>query len=58
MEISDRLASALHDLVMVTEATRTEPSDRQRARRAIEQASVVAQMAREEGFGTALRQDS
>ena len=51
-EISEELVAALHLLVRATEAARTAPSDRQSARRAIEQASVVSRLAKDEGFGT------
>ena len=51
MEISEDLAAALYQLVQATEAAEATPSDRQAARRAIEQASVVAHLARSEGFG-------
>jgi hypothetical protein len=51
MEISEQLASALHTLVQASAAAEAAPSDRQAARRAIEQATVVAQLARREGFG-------
>ena len=51
MEISEQLAAALHVLAQATEATEAAPSDRQAARRAIEQASVVAHLARSEAFG-------
>jgi hypothetical protein len=51
MEISEYLAEALHVLAQATEAAEATPSDRQAARRAIEQASVVAYLARSEGFG-------
>lgn len=51
MEISDRLAAALGDLVRADEAAKAAPGDRQVARRAIEQAAIVAHVARGEGFG-------
>ncbi len=51
MEISEQLAAALHRLVQAAENAESAPSDRQAARRAIEQASVVAHLARSEGFG-------
>jgi len=51
MEITEQLASALHTLVQASDAAEAAPSDRQAARRAIEQATVVAQLARCEGFG-------
>jgi hypothetical protein len=50
-DISDRLAEALAELVRATEAARSSAGDRQAARRAIEQAAVVARLARDEGFG-------
>jgi hypothetical protein len=49
--ISEELAKALHALVEATEAVEASPSDSQAARRAIERASVVSQLARREGFG-------
>ena len=51
MEISEDLAAALYQLVQATEAAEATPSDRQAARRAIEQASVVVHLARSKGFG-------
>ncbi len=51
MEISEHLAAALHALVRASDAAEASPSDSQAARRAIEQATVVAQLARREGFG-------
>jgi hypothetical protein len=51
MEISEELAAALHLLVRTADVAETAPSDRQAARRAIEQASVVARIAKNEGFG-------
>jgi len=51
MEISEDLAAALHQLVQATETAEAALSDRQVARRAIEQASVVVHLARHEGFG-------
>ena len=50
MEISEQLAAALHRLVQAADTAESTPSDRQAARRAIEQASVVAHLARNEGF--------
>ncbi len=50
MEISDRLAEALDELVRADAATRSRPADRQAARRAIEQAAIVARVAGDEGF--------
>ena len=52
-EISAELTEALAELVRATEAARTSAGDRQAARRAIEQAAVVARLARQEGFGRA-----
>ena len=49
--MSEQLASALHTLVQASDAAEAAPSDRQAARRVIEQAIVVAQLARREGFG-------
>lgn len=57
MEISDRLATALDALVDAAAAADAMPNDRQRARRAIERATVVARVAREEGFGSPDRPD-
>ncbi len=54
MEISERLTAALNLLVRTSEVAEASPSDRQAARRAIEQASVVARLARTEGFGSGL----
>jgi len=51
MEISQQLATALRLLAQTTEVAEATPSDRQAVRRAIEQASVVAHLARSEGFG-------
>ncbi len=51
VEISESLASALHLLVRAAQAAEAAPSNRQLARRAIEQASVVSQIAKSEGFG-------
>ena len=51
LEISRQLASALHALVQTADAAQAAPTDRQAARRAIEQATVVARLARSEGFG-------
>ena len=49
--MSEQLASALHTLVQASDAAEAAPSDRQAARRAIEQATVVSRLARREGFG-------
>ncbi len=51
--ISDELAAALDLLVRYSLAAQGAPGDRNAARRAIEQASVVAMLARREGFGAA-----
>ena len=51
MEITEELAAALHALVDASEAAERTPTDPQAARRAIEQALVVAKLARREGFG-------
>ena len=51
MNISEQLATALTTLVLASDAVATAPSDRQAVRRAIEAATVVAQLARREGFG-------
>ena len=51
MEISEDLATALHDLVRASDAARASPSDRQAIRRAVEQTQLVVQLARGEGFG-------
>jgi hypothetical protein len=53
MEITEHLASALDALVEANEAAERSPSNRQSARRAIEQSKLVAQLATEEGFGVA-----
>lgn len=50
-QITEELADALDALVEATEAAEASPSDSQSARRAIERASVVSQLARSEGFG-------
>jgi hypothetical protein len=49
--ITADLAAALHALVDASAAAERAPTDRQTARRAIEQAQVVVQLARREGFG-------
>jgi hypothetical protein len=49
--ISDELASALDLLVAASVDAEAAPSDSQAARRAIERATVVARLARHEGFG-------
>jgi len=49
--VSMHLATALDLLVQASEASRNDPTDRQAARRAIEHASIVAELARQEGFG-------
>lgn len=51
MEISEDLADALDALVRASEAAEAAPSNRQAARRAVEQASLVVRLARIEGFG-------
>jgi septum formation protein len=51
-DVSADLADALHALVRASEAAEAKPSDRQSARRAIEQAVVVARLAHREGFGS------
>jgi hypothetical protein len=58
MEVSEQLASALHTLVQASDAAEAAPSDGQAARRAIEQATVVAQLARREGFGDGAHQSA
>jgi hypothetical protein len=50
-EITEGLAAALHALVEASDAAERSPTDRQVARRAIEQALVVVKLARREGFG-------
>ncbi len=50
-ELSEALAAALHALVRTSDAAKRAPGDRQAARRAIEAATVVAEIARQEGFG-------
>ncbi len=52
-EVSERLAAALDALVRSSDAAKRAPGDRQAARRAIEAATVVAEIARQEGFGEA-----
>jgi hypothetical protein len=51
MEITDELGAALNALVKAAEAAERSPTDRQAARRAIEQAQIVADLARSQGFG-------
>lgn len=51
MEISDRLAAALDRLVEASDDAEATPSNPQVARRAIERATLVAHIARDEGFG-------
>ena len=51
MEISEELAAALQLLAQASEVAEATPSDRQAVRRAIELGSVVAHLARSEGFG-------
>jgi len=50
--ISEALASALQALVEASDAADKAPTDRQVARRAIEQARLVVDLARREGFGS------
>lgn len=57
MKISEQLESALHDFVRASDAASESPSDRQMARRVIEQSTLVAQLAKREGFGSALTID-
>jgi hypothetical protein len=52
-EISEQLARALDALVRASSEAERAPAGRQEARRAIEAASVVARIAREDGFGPA-----
>ena len=49
--ITKDLAAALHALVDASDAAERAPTDRQAARRAIEQALVVVRLARSDGFG-------
>lgn len=51
MEITEQLESALHDFVRASDAASESPSDRQMARRVIEQSTLVAHLAKLEGFG-------
>lgn len=51
MEITEDLSQALHALVRAADAAEASPSDRQTARRAIEQAQLVVLLAKEQGFG-------
>ena len=51
IEITEGLAAALHALGEASDAAERAPTDRQVARRAIEQALVVVKLARREGFG-------
>lgn len=57
MEITERLAEALHDLVRASDAAAESPADRQMARRAIESATVVAHVAKRDGFGVVTSAD-
>ena len=57
MQISEQLASALHEFVRASDAAAGSPSDRQTARRVIEQATVVASFAKRDGFGNAEDED-
>lgn len=52
-EISEQLARALDRLVRASGEAERAPGGRQEARRAIEAATIVAHLAREEGFGSA-----
>ncbi len=52
-EISEQLASALDALVRAADAAERAATSRQEARRAIEAATIVAELARREGFGSA-----
>lgn len=49
--ISAALAAALADLVRAAAEAEAAPTDGQAARRAIERAAIVADLARREGFG-------
>ena len=49
--ISEDLAEALDGLVEASDAADRMSTDRQAARRAIEQARLVVELARREGFG-------
>ena len=53
MNITEGLAAALDALVDASDEAERTPTDRQAARRAIEQAKLVASLARREGFGGA-----
>jgi hypothetical protein len=53
IEQSPQLAAALDRFVQASDAAEAAPGDRQAARRAIEAATVVAQLARRAGFGAA-----
>lgn len=53
MKITEQLESALHDFVRASDAAKESPSDRQMARRVIEQSTLVAELAKREGFGGA-----
>jgi hypothetical protein len=50
--INQDLAAALHALVDAADAAQRTPTDRQAARRAVEQAQIVADLARREGYGS------
>lgn len=52
ISISEDLAGALHAFADASDAADRAPTDRQVARRAIEQARLVVALARREGFGT------
>lgn len=51
MNITEDLAAALHALVDASDEAERTPTNRQAARRAIEQAQLVVRLARREGFG-------
>ena len=57
MEITELLESALHNFVRASDAAKESPSDRQMARRVVEQSALVAQLAKREGFGGASTTD-
>lgn len=52
-ELSPDLVAALGQLVRASDAAEAAPGDRQAARRAIEAATVLAQVACRAGFGAA-----
>ena len=51
MRITEQLESALDDFVRASDAAKESPSDQQMARRVIEQSTLVAELAKREGFG-------